>query len=366
MRSDILIIGGGIIGCASAYYLAKSGAEVTVVEKSQIGNGGSCRNGGGVRGSGRDLRELPLVTHSIKNIWHTLGEELDTDIEYCQEGNLRLGKTDEHMRILTAIAEKGKKAGLDVEIIDSARVREINPYISEEVIGASWCKTDGHANPLMTTLGYYKAARKLGVSFVTGEDVVGLKRVRGRVGRAKTKQSTYEANTIILAAGYNSREILNTASLDIPMRRILLETLVTESCPPMFSQMIGTAKADFYGHQTAHGSFVFGGSSGYEPYSVQANGEILQTANLPQTAEAIISYIPSLKNVKVLRAWSGFIDYCLDGVPVIDIADEGLVVACGFTGHGFGLAPAAGAAAADLAKFGKTDIDISGLKYTRF
>ena len=152
--ADVVIIGGGIIGCATAYYLRKLGSSVIVLEGSDhIGNGGSSRNGGGVRQSGRDPRELPLVMYGIQKLWPTLSEELEVDCEYHQDGNLRLGKTEKHREILQGLTDRAVACGLDVKVIDGEEVREINPYLSEEVICASWCPTDGHANPLTTTLG---------------------------------------------------------------------------------------------------------------------------------------------------------------------------------------------------------------------
>lgn len=99
--ADVVIVGGGVIGCATAYYLTKMGKSVIVLEASDnIGNGGSSRNGGGVRQSGRDLRELPLAMYGIENLWPGLSEELGVDCEYHKQGNLRLGKTEAHLKIL--------------------------------------------------------------------------------------------------------------------------------------------------------------------------------------------------------------------------------------------------------------------------
>ena len=181
--SDVVIIGGGIVGCASAYYLAKRGiTNVIVLEGSDsIGHGGSSRNGGGVRQSGRDVRELPIAMYGIKNFWPTLSEELGVDTEYTQKGNLRLGKTEAHLKKLTTLANNAKSVGLEVSMIDGKQVREINPYLSEEVIGASWCPTDGHANPLTTTLGSYKRALEMGVKFFTSAEVVELRKIQGKV-----------------------------------------------------------------------------------------------------------------------------------------------------------------------------------------
>ena len=156
-KADVIVIGAGIVGNATAYYLSKLGKSVIVLEASDyIGNGGSSRNGGGVRQSGRNPKELPLMSWGVKNLWPTLSEELGVDTEYTQDGNLRLGKTEAHLKILEKLAEDAKKCGVDVRMIDAEEVRKINPYMSESVIGASWCPTDGHANPLVTTLGFYK------------------------------------------------------------------------------------------------------------------------------------------------------------------------------------------------------------------
>lgn len=368
--ADAVVIGGGIIGCSAAYYLAKLGASVIVLEGSDnIGNGGSSRNGGGVRQSGRDVRELPLVMYGIKNLWPTLSEELEVDCEYHQDGNLRLGKNEKHAKILTGLADKARAVGLDVRIIDGDEVRRINPYLSEEVTVASWCPTDGHANPLTTTLGYYKAARKLGVRFITGEYVTELKTIKGKVRKVICASGdVFEGESVLVAAGLFSRPVLGTVGIDIPMYRSLLEALVTEAQPKMFDQMLGTAEADFYGHQTKHGSFVFGGSSGLEPCKKDNGTPMSDSKTAPCICRGIMKYFPILSDAKIVRTWAGWMDGSTDGVPALGAVEEvpGLYVACAFHGHGFGIAPAAGEQLAKLIVTGKTDIDISSLHYDRF
>lgn len=368
--ADVVVIGGGIIGNATAYYLAKLGSRVIVLEGSDhIGNGGSSRNGGGVRQSGRDPRELPLVMYGIKNYWPTLSEELEVDCEYHQDGNLRLGKNEKHKQILNGLTERAVKVGLDVRMIDGDEVRQMNPYLSDEVTCASWCPTDGHANPLTTTLGYYKAARKLGVRFITGEKVVVLQKVKGKLRKVITANNVYEGEYVVLAAGLASREIAATVGIDIPMQAVSLEALVTEAEPHMFDQMLGTAEADFYGHQTKHGSFVFGGSSGLEGFTRDDHG--LQS-NYSLTASCIcrgiMKYFPDLSNAKIVRTWAGWMDKCADGVPVLGKVEEvpGLIMACGFSGHGFGIAPGAASQLAELIVKGKTTVDLYDLRYDRF
>lgn len=188
-NAEVVIIGGGIIGCATAYYLAKEGVSVIVLEKSDhIGNGGSSRNGGGVRQSGRDPRELPLAMYAVEHMWPTLSEELGVDVEYHKEGNLRLGKTAKHKEILRGLTDRAVALGLDVRMIDGKEVREINPYLSDEITVASWCPTDGHANPLVATLGFYKRARELGAEFITGEDVLEIQKIKGKARRVVTEK----------------------------------------------------------------------------------------------------------------------------------------------------------------------------------
>lgn len=368
-HADVIIIGGGIIGCAAAYYLTQKGCSVLVLEGSKdIGNGGSSRNGGGVRQSGRDPRELPLAMYGIKNLWPTLSDELEVDCEYHQDGNLRLGKTEKHLEILQGLTDRARACGLDVRMIDGDEVRAINPYLSDEVIGASWCPTDGHANPLTTTLGYYKMARRMGARFITEEPVVALRKIKGHLRQVITKENIYEGDTVILAAGLGSREIAATVGIDVPMQPAMLEALVTEAQPPMFDQMLGTAEADFYGHQTKHGSFVFGGTSGLEGFTKDNHTPVTSSISAPSTCRGIIKYFPVLRDAKIVRTWAGWMDLCADKVPVISSVPEvpGLILACGFSGHGFGIAPAVGTVLSQLALGEPVAIDLHELRYDRF
>lgn len=367
--ADVIIIGSGVIGNATAYYLAKKGCSVIVLEKSDnIGDGGSSRNGGGVRQSGRDKRELPLAMYGVKNLWPTLSKELGIDVEYYQEGNLRLGKTEAHLEILTNLTDKAKESGLEVNMISGEEARKICHYLSDEVIGASWCPTDGHANPMLTTLAYYSKARQLGVRFITGEEVTEIQKVKGNAKRVITKNNIYEADNIILAAGYESRKIAATIGIDVPLNHVLLEVLVTEAQPSMFYQMLGTAEADFYGHQSTHGSFVFGGTSGYEAYNKDNGIQATSSISASCTCRGILKYFPALQDAKIVRTWAGWIDDCADHVPVISAVEEvpGLILACGFSGHGFGISPTVGMLLSEMVVEGKSSIDLSAFRYDRF
>ncbi|MDR1070692.1 MAG: FAD-binding oxidoreductase [Gracilibacteraceae bacterium] len=367
--ADVVVIGGGVMGCAAAYRLSGEGLSVIVLEKDEICAGASGRNAGGVRQSARDVRELPLAIHAVKHIWPALGEELGVDVEYVQQGNLRLGRTEAHLEKLRGLVDRNIRAGLDLRMVSGAEAREICPYMSEEVIGASWCPTDGYANPLVTTFGYYRRALDNGAAFITGVSVMGLGKVRGAVRRVYTDDGVFEAGRVVLCAGYYSRAVASTVGIEIPVEREDEEVFVTEQLPPMFDQVLGTAEADFYGHRTKHGSFLLGGVSGLQRFTSNHDGCPTEAYTAPSLVRAIIGFFPAFADVKIIRSWSGHFDACADGVPVISNVDEvpGLTVACAFTGHGFGISPAVSVAVKELVMDGESrTIDVSGLRYDRF
>lgn len=366
--AEVVIIGAGVIGCAAAYYLSKQGVSVIVLEKGNIGEGGSSRNGGGVRQSGRDPRELPLAMYGVEHLWPHLSEELGVDVEYYKKGNLRLAKTEAHIKILEGLTERAVKKGLRVRMIGRQEVRDINPYLSEEVIGASWCDTDGHANPMITTLAFYRKARQLGARFITGETIVEIKKVKGKARQVITQDACYEGEQIILAAGYDSNSIARSLGIQVPMNRVLLEALVTEAQPKMFEQMLGTAEADFYGHQSTHGSFVFGGSSGIDAYTSEYDTPVTNGITAPCICRGIMKYLPVLEDAKIVRTWAGWVDESADHVPVISFVEEvpGLILACGFSGHGFGISPTVGKLLSEMIINKAPSIDLSEFRYDRF
>lgn len=366
--AEVIIIGGGVIGCAAAYYLASRQVKVLVLEKEEIGVGGSSRNGGGVRQSARDPREMPFAIHGVTNLWPTLSETLGAEVEYRQYGNLRLAKTPAHLTILEKIVEQGQSFGLDVKMITGSEVKALCPQASDEVIGASYCKTDGHANPMRTTLAFYRKARALGAEFITGEAVERILLQKGSVAGVATASASYHAPTVILAAGLGSRPIANGIGLDIPMQKVLLEALITEAQPVQFPMMIGTAASDFYGHQTDHGSFVFGGMTGLEPFESEKDTPITKSITAPSICRAILGYFPNLAQANIIRTWAGFLDEMADHVPVMGRVDEvpGLIMACGFSGHGFGISPAVGEALSQVVIDGESKLSMAAFRYDRF
>jgi sarcosine oxidase subunit beta len=365
-KADIVIIGGGVMGCAIAYNLAKEGLKPVVIEKSDIGGEASGSNGGGVRQSARNLKEMPLAMESIRMYGH-LHEELGMDVEYVRQGNLRLCTSEEELETMRKSIESQKTVGLELEMLDRRQVLEINPHVGEKVIGASYCPTDGHANPFLVTYGFFLKAKSLGVRFHTHEEAREIRLQKGRVTAVITDKNTFETDLVVDAAGIAGRKVANMVGLDFPMRPLFSEALITEPYPPLFKQMIGHAKGLFYGRQTVHGPFFWGGFVGTEQF-IHREGKPLFHYIGPAISQLVIDFFPILSQLNVIRTWSGLIAQMSDGIPVLGFAQEvpGFVMATGFSGHGFGLAPVIGRLISELIMDCGTSIQISDFCYGRF
>lgn len=374
-KADVIIIGSGIIGNSTAYYLAQRGLDVLVLERSaNIGDGASSRNGAGVRLSSRVSPESDLAAEAIRKIWPTLGADLDADLdadlEYETPGSLTLATNASQEAGLESALKKTLAAGVKAEIISGGEVRTLCPYLAPIVTKALFCPEDGFANPMVTTLAYYRKNRKLGVRYVTGENVVSLRKVRGQMRQVVTENGTvYEADRVVLAAGFNSRRIAESVGIWLPFLKRVDECIVTEVQPPMFRYRVSVAGGHFYGHQTRHGSFIFGGNTDLERYELTYDGKARNTnKSCPDKARTAGKYIPALADAKVVRQWAGWLDSMVDRLPVMQEIPEipGLILACGFSGHGFAIGPAAGKCIAQLAVGESPCVDLSALRYDRF
>jgi sarcosine oxidase subunit beta len=365
-KTDAVIIGGGVMGCAVAYNLAKAGLKPVVVEKSDIGGEASGSTGGGVRQSARNLKEMPLAMESIR-MYGQLHEDLGMDVEYVRQGNLRLCTYEEELELMRKAVENQKKAGLELEMLDRGQVLEINPYVGEKIVGASFCPTDGHVNPFLVTYGYFKKAKSLGARFCTQEEVRKIRLRKGRVAAVVTDKNTFETDVVVNAAGVAGRRIANMVGLDFPMRPIFSEAMITEPYPPLFRQMVGHARGLFYGRQTVHGPFFWGGFVGTEQF-IYRQGKPLFHHIGPAIAQMVIDYFPVLRDLNVIRMWSGLIAQISDGIPVLGFTSEvpGFVLVTGFCGHGFGLAPVIGRLIAELILDCQTSLPIDDFCYGRF
>lgn len=368
---DILIIGGGISGTAAAWELAREGHSVTLVEARELAAMASGWTLGGVRQSGRHPAELPLARAAVA-IWPGLAEVLGADPHYRQRGNLRLARSEAEAEVIRALVQEQAMLGLELDFLEGPRaVREIAPAISERVVAASFCPTDGHADPLAAVTAFAAAARRHGAEIRTGIRATRLITEGGRVTGAETDDTPITAGCTVLAGGVHSPELLATLGLDLPLSLRLVTVLQSVPAPPMLEQVLGVANADCAGRQEADGRLRV--TTGIGPWQQPLEGwrpeDLHPTAEDVATLGArIAAILPAFHEVRLARLWGGLIDLTPDGLPVLDTPPEapGLVVAAGFSGHGFGIGPVTGQIIADLALGRASRHPIAAFRLARF
>ena len=370
---DVIIIGGGISGTAAAYSLAKEGVAVALLEQHDLAAMASGWTLAGVRQSGRHPDELPLAMAAVE-IWKTLGAELDADIEYRQMGNLRLARDDTEMAIIRRLVDEQKALGLDLEFLgDNSAIRAIAPAISDAVVAASFCPTDGHANPTATVRAYARAAERLGAEIHLGETVETVLVERGRVVGVRTQRATYRAARVVLTAGIYTPALLEPLGLSLPLVRRMVTVVRTRPLPPLFAQVFGTARAICAGRQEASGRLrITGGSQAWQGV-VETMSDGSPVVRPPTNAiQGVIErgsfFLPAFGEAPLEDIWAGLLDMTPDGLPVIESTPEidGLVVAAGFSGHGFCLGPATGQLVRDLVLERPSNLSLDAFRRERF
>lgn len=360
-KAEIVIVGGGIVGCATAYYLARRGADVTLVERHGIGSGASGRSGGGVRQSARVSAEIPLANETVA-LFPTLSDELGVDVEYTRRGNLRLVETVDQIRPMQVDIARQQALGLDVTWVGQAELCELVPALSREsVLGATFCPTDGHANPLRLTTGFANAARSAGATILTGCEVRDIRPSDSGQATVETSRGEIRARTVLVAAGAGSRAISLRMGFDLPLANMRYESLVTEAMPELFPQMFGVASADLFFRQTRHGSVHLGGG-----LVEQAEDESTTQENVRLAAEHIVRLVPRLATAQLVRTWGGLDPSTPDGVPIIDLLHENVILATGFCGHGFALGPIVGRYLAEWIATGEKPEAFAPFRRNRF
>lgn len=213
--TDVVIIGGGIVGCAAAYYLTKRGVSVVVCEKGDVGLEQSSRNWGFVRQQGRDAAELPLMMASNR-IWQGLEAELSADLEWIQGGNLALAYDSNGMELIERWLPLAKEHGLDTRLLTPQQLRELIPASKAKLLGAMYTPSDGQAEPQKVCPAFQRAAQALGARFMTGCAVEGIELQSGAVSGVNTEQGHIRASTVVCAAGAWSTRLVRPIGVRLP------------------------------------------------------------------------------------------------------------------------------------------------------
>jgi len=368
---DIVVIGGGITGTATAHALALEGYSVTLVERRGIAAMASGWTLAGVRQSGRHPAELPLAQAAVA-LWQDLGERLDADVEYRRKGNLRLARTEAEVPVIRDVVESQRRLGLSLDFLpDNRAIRAIAPALSDSILAASFCATDGHANPAKTTNAFADVARRAGASIREGVSALALKSTGGRITGVLTSEGTIAAGRVVVAAGVNTPSLLAPLGLDLPLAVKIVSVVQTAPLPPCFEQVFGVANADCAGRQQVDGRMRFTNGLGDWPGDPDDWSEAALAPTLKDTAKLVklvSQVLPAAGTATIARTWGGLIDLTPDALPVIDTAPgiEGLTVAAGFSGHGFCLGPISGLLCADLTLGRAPRLDLSAFRFDRF
>ncbi|MCC6944531.1 MAG: FAD-binding oxidoreductase [Thermomicrobiales bacterium] len=373
MKHDIVIIGGGISGVSTAYELARRGFKPLVLERSSLAAMASGWTLGGGRQSGRHPAELPLALAAVQR-WPGLAEELDGETGYRQGGNLRIARTPDEAPRIQEVVEATRAAGIDIDYLPTVDdVRKIAPVISPGIHSASLCHTDGHAEPVATVTAFARAAERLGVEIRTGVEVTGLSSTGGKIDAVRTVDGVIPADTVVVAAGIYTPALVGPLEVDVPITVTLTNVYQTVSLEPQLDQVIGVATGNLAFRQQIDGKFRLTGANTvweHDLQSIQTSHDSVQPvlANLVRLHGVAIEVLPSFEMMRINRVWGGLIDQSPDGLPVYsaDTGVEGLVVAAGFSGHGFGIGPVTGQILADLATGETPPFDLDPFRIQRF
>ncbi len=363
---DVIIIGGGIIGAAISYELAKLGiTDVVVLEKSYFASGSTGRCGAGVRQQW-GLKFNALLAKKSVEIFETLSDELGMDIEFRQGGYLVLAHTEKQVEQFEKNIALQNSLGIPSRFVSKEEAKEICPPINTDAfIAATYCPTDGHANPFLTNYAYIRAGERLGVEYRRYTEVVDIIVENGAVkGVVLANGDKLYAPVVVNAAGPWSREVAQMAGVDIPTHSERHQILVTEPLAPLFDTMVISFQIGIYVQQVPHGSFVMGIGEKEEPsHDISSTWQFLE-----HITHELLNILPIMAKVRVVRQWAGSYNKTPDAAPILGEHPQvrGFFQAVGFSGHGFMLAPMTGRVMAQLIAGKEPEIDVSPLSVERF
>lgn len=365
-KADIVIIGGGVVGCSIAYNLAKLGAKnIILLEKNTLSSGATGRCGAGIRQQFGTKMNCILARESIK-IFENLSQELEYDIELNQSGYLILAYTEKEVNQFKKNVALEQSLNIKARFITVEEAKEIVPPLNTEgILAATFCPTDGHANPFKTNFAYAEAAERLGVKIYNFTEVKEIETENHKIVAVNTDKGKVLTPMVVNAAGGYSGIIGKMVGVDIPVYSQRHQILITEPLDPLFRPMLMSFSRNFYCQQTPHGSIIMGFGNPNE----RKDGDIGSSWQFArEMAQKMTAVVPLLKEVSMIRQWAGLYNMSPDAQPILGEHPqiEGFYMAIGFSGHGFMLAPITSKLIAELILKRKTSLPIDKLEIGRF
>lgn len=367
---DIVIIGGGGHGLATAYYLSKvhGTTNVAVIEKGWIGGGNVGRNTTIIRSNYLLDGNLPFYEWSMK-LWEGLEQDLNYNAMVSQRGVLNLYHSDAQR---DAFARRGNAMllhGADAQLLDAGGVRKMCPFLNFDdarfpIQGGLLQSRGGTARHDAVAWGYARGASDRGVDIVQNCEVLGFHRdIRGAVIGVETTRGRIRANKVGLAVAGNSSRLAALADLRLPIESHVLQAFVSEALKPVLPGVITFGAGHFYVSQSDKGGLVFGGDiDGYNSYAQRGNLPTVQ-----DVCEGGMALMPMIGRARVLRSWGGIVDMSMDGSPIIDRSPiDGLYINAGWCYGGFKATPASGWCFAHLLATGRSHETSRAYRLDRF
>ncbi|MEN8243412.1 MAG: FAD-dependent oxidoreductase [Thermodesulfobacteriota bacterium] len=382
---EIAVVGGGVIGSAICYYLAKEGYDVALFERGGLVDGASGACGGyvGLQTKGLEYK-LSLAVKS-RGIFRTLEEELEEDIECRESPGMIIAENDEEVEYISTLTRQLKEKGINIELLDRRQVRKQQPILNESVKQATLCLDDCEVNPIKLTLALAAGAERNGAKIFTHTQIKDIGLTRNRVSAIITDRGKINTGIVINAGGIWAPQIGNMVGLKIPIipRRGIL--IVSEPMAPLVNGHIIAARSSVAklsspsGHTTERATPSFGGGISIAQHE---NGNIVCGTTREfvgydkSTTFRGISFIvgellrifPSLENMRIIRTFAGLRPYTPDGLPIVGNISgiDGFIVAAGHEGDGIALAPITGKLVAALISGDEIPEMLAPLNLTRF
>jgi sarcosine oxidase subunit beta len=369
-QSDVIIVGGGIMGAAAAFFLRQRGRSVTLVERGLIGQQASGTNFGNVRRQGRFLPQLPLANRS-RAIWGRLAELIGEDAEFLASGHLRVTYADEMTARIEQYARDARPYGLDLEILSGNVLRNRFPFLGPDVRAGSYAPHDGHANPRLAAPAFGRAAARAGARIVERTEILTVEHEAGRFRATATDGRVFTAEQLLITAGAWGSRLSRQFGEPVPLAVHGPQMAVTEPVPYALEPVLGVTtdvlKEVVYFRQVRRGNIVLGGG-GRGPASIDTNRANVLPENTLSKLGQVARVVPALKRLSIIRVWSGIESYLPDDIPIMGPSARlsGLYYAFGFCGHGFQLGPGVGDVMAELIATGQTSTPIEPFAISRY
>lgn len=366
---DVVIIGGGGHGLATAYYLAKEFGivNVAVVEKGWIGSGNAGRNTTIIRSNYMLPGNIPFYECAMK-LWEGMEQDLNFNTMVSQRGVLNLFHSNAQRDAFARRGNAMRIHGADAELLDREEVRKLVPFLDFDnarfpIRGGLLQRSGGTARHDAVVWGYARAADRRGVDILENCEVTGLRVDNGKVLGVETTRGLIRGKKVGISVAGNSSRVAAMAGLRLPIESYALQAFVSESLKPFLDCVVTFGAGHFYMSQSDKGSLVFGGD--LDPFPSYARRGSL--ALFSDVAENAVAMMPMLSRLRILRSWAGIMDMSMDGSPIIDKTPiDGLFFNGGWCYGGFKATPAAGFCFAHLIASGSSHKVAAAYRLDRF